>query len=768
MSSVHDEVHDDPAPNEGSFRASARQTETIMANLDQLETVLEDPSRQYDRSAVFGLLHAVREECTACMRPLPTCQEALLEIREMFRIISSNNKVDAANTDNVPDDVRERPPSVRITVHHDDWEYVNSKRSSDLQQHLHNLGPPWTDIVAVTKHPLKNINVLECFVGNEKQKEELSAVAGKTNGLHPFKNIFDLRHNPNLQKDIYEVAVLNVRFERKMSQAELDDKLYSWCHENNTSFDRVSYRQRSLRLYFTDIEKARALVNHGYFIIGAKMHKVAAWHRNFDRFQCYNCMKDGHSLKKCIEQYKKPVVCSWCAGPHHFNQCARDPREKKCANCSQAHCATDDRCADPEVVKDRKKRTARRGKGVYWMRNAPRVEPDGFVRVESNLNRGLALQADAAKNPRKPATAPPTAASNVPHKTPALPAGTKSLHHYFHTARVTPVNTVQPDLPLATTMDLSAPPRPDITQPVISTQISPETSRSLIETAKTVLFPPMLVNPPSPSKKRKLTIEPPTMPSLHSGLTTFEIISSNGRLDTPDNMEVDTAPSQIVIDTPGPLSLGPPSSHVSRSSTPDFMFNFTANAAKSQHSAPRQVIMDRRIRPITHRPQGMSLPHLAPSENLISGSRSVDQPESANDSQEGPPSVNQGVGFSSSSTDLREHQPIVHGHFLRRDPGIPSITQTTSQSFESHSQHSEAYDPIRSDVEYGLSDTTSEAFLKSMSCDPFVKPVGNHTIKLEHDSDSDMDDEIEDNYDHLAYMSQSAGPSPMMQPSRSQ
>ena len=570
MSSARNVRRDSSVHTNDDIRDSACRSENISIKFDQLKTAVLKPDQVADRSAVIGLLEELREECKTSMHPLPTCQEALVEIRQMFKHLTDGKTGESAIPDTSSDDELAKSPSVKFKVRHADWPYLSERRHNDIQQTLHRLGGPWTNVFSVTKQPLKNFNILECYVRHEDQKQKLSEVVERSHGLVPFQEAFQLRHQSQIQKDMYEALVHGVRFPRKLLQADLENRLYRWSEDNNTAIEHVTHRRGTLRLLFADVEKARNLVRHGWFVVDDGLHKVEAWDKTFDRYQCFNCMKDGHDSKPCQEKYKRQTVCLHCAGNHHINQCStsNDPEKKKCANCGGPHCATDERCTAPEVVKARNKRLIRRGKGPSWMRNTPRKGQDDFVMVESDLSRGKALEASAKVNLRKPVKAPDstiTAAISKPANS-VLPSanyhvsGTKSLHEYFPTVGEEP--TTDASIKASGnasfgTRSKSSPPGSQHAE--LNESTPPKVSHAIAEVAKDMLFLPIpadlaipnlaLTKTQSPancnsnlsaspaikfekaispiSKKRKLFKDPPDNSGSSGTLRTFDF-----RLDT--------------------------------------------------------------------------------------------------------------------------------------------------------------------------------------------------------------------------------------------
>ena len=378
-----------PTPKEDGIGVLEDSRSAITENVQYLlKTFRDHKGRVPDPSLYMNKLEETAQVVETTLVQLPPCEEAIMKLLTFLRngphqygAPMGNGQQPCYGDSPIVD--REEPPSVRLTIEQEDWERIDKQASSSIKTMLHELKSPWNEIAQVSKHRLHNFNILELCFENEEKKAAVLNAAEKRNGLQALKSRLQLQSSVTVHQDIYQVKVFDVRFGRKMYREQLMERVSAWSRENEVSIERAHYARNELRLELTSRADAIKLVDQHFIVIdGRKYTDLRPWDRRWDRFQCRWCLRENHSAAWCRQRGTKPN-CLWCAGNHPPEHCGSWGIEamKRCINCGENHCGTDNKCKHPTVVAELDKRRKMQNRGMPWYRNRRVIDQDGFTMV---------------------------------------------------------------------------------------------------------------------------------------------------------------------------------------------------------------------------------------------------------------------------------------------------------------------------------------------------------------------------------------------------
>jgi len=352
-----------------------------------LKTFRDHHGRVPDPSLYMDKLTETAQVVESSLVQLPPCEEAIMKLLTYLHNGPHQHGAPMGNGKPCYGDSsivdREEPPSVRLTVEQDDWERIDKQASSSIKAMLHDLKGPWNEIAQISKHRLRNFNILELCFENEEKRTAVLKAAEKPNGIQALKSRLQLQSSVTVHQDIYEVKVFDVRFGRKLHREELLTRVPVWSRENEVSIERAHYAKNELRLELSSRTEAIKLVDQHFIVIdGRKYTDLRPWDRRWDRFQCRWCLKENHSAAWCRQRGTDPN-CLWCAENHSPDRCRYWGVEakKRCINCGENHCGTDNKCHHPTVVAELDKRRKMQVRGMPWYRNRRVTDRDGFTMV---------------------------------------------------------------------------------------------------------------------------------------------------------------------------------------------------------------------------------------------------------------------------------------------------------------------------------------------------------------------------------------------------
>ena len=123
-------------------------------SLTKLIAALDTPRPLGDHSYLLKLARDACEVVQTCMQPLPPCQEAVLQIREMIQELMSRKQAEWETAFPPENHGNRRAPVMSLEIADADWEYLPNT-ALELKNKIEQVGPPGAVFLLLERQSLK-------------------------------------------------------------------------------------------------------------------------------------------------------------------------------------------------------------------------------------------------------------------------------------------------------------------------------------------------------------------------------------------------------------------------------------------------------------------------------------------------------------------------------------------------------------------------------------------------------------------------------------